>query len=208
MRQRPTVDQLGEPAFTLDEAEARSRFWSTKTWNRIVGIHEPKALARLRHTYPAYLFEDDRLHIVLNMLTSAPDLDQDESQKKGRWTPVKVLGVGGEGMVGLWALKDSEGQVIDEIAIKESHFYSEQKKQDERENKWEDARLRPLGIEKEAVYHVGLQQKNRNVLANRNLDEGWAMDRESHLIHLRRYRFSELYDSSRSYAYYAPFASE
>ena len=92
----------------------------------------------------------------LGFLSSNPNIDDGKN-----WKMVRPLGSGGFGMVGLWHAVDVDGNVVDEMAIKQTRS--------ERSNDWSGNHP---GLAKEAVLQYQLNQRN-----------------SENVVLLRRYKF-------------------
>ncbi|KAF7512951.1 hypothetical protein GJ744_012054 [Endocarpon pusillum] len=83
-------------------------------------------------------------------LNSATDLDDDRG-----WRPVRPLGKGGYGIVGLWQLTDNNGTVLDSLAIKQQRYRDQPQTQ------------KQLTAESGIAYEAGLMyQLNREECPN------------------------------------------
>ena len=84
--------------------------------------------------------------------------EEDEEEDK-EWGPVRLLGKGGWGCVGLWQKRDDQNQVIDELALKEQKF----KETRTPEHLEVDPRKFPRLL-KEAVIQRDLNKKGTNAI--------------------------------------------
>ena len=84
-------------------------------------------------------------------------LRQDPLVDGDRWQPVRPLGRGGFGRVGLWNSADAEGKITDEIVIKEQRCYD-----------YLDVGPEKPGLTREAVLQFQLNEKAANVPLLRN----------------------------------------
>ncbi len=102
------------PPIKLDLENFQHRVWS---WQRPVqgALQDPFFY---RAVY--YWGEDETL-----FLNSATDLDDDKG-----WRPVRPLGKGAYGIVGLWQKMDNRGTVLDSLAIKQQKYRSNTESQD------------------------------------------------------------------------------
>ena len=97
-----------KPAITLDLDDFQH---SEDSW----WLPVPGALADPFFYRAAYYWGQDET-LFLN---SATDLDDDTG-----WRPVRPLGKGGYGIVGLWQKTDNNGTVLDSLAIKQQRYHS------------------------------------------------------------------------------------
>ena len=103
------------------------------------------------------LFYDYRLSWdESGFITSDPNMGDGKN-----WKVVRPLGSGGFGMVGLWHAVDVDGNVVDEMAIKQTHS--------DRSNDWSDNHP---GLAREAVLQFQLNQRH-----------------SENVVLLRRYKF-------------------
>jgi serine/threonine protein kinase len=116
----------------------------------------------------------------------------DDAAENERWKPWNILGQGGYGRVGVWRKVDENGEVLDEVAIKEQNLHKHKHL-----NKAD-----PLtGLHEEAIIHLALQQKERAGLGDAT--GGLFVGRDRHILHMRQYKIDKA-GKCRMYLDYCP----
>jgi serine/threonine protein kinase len=114
--------------------------------------------------------------------------------EEGEWTPFQLLGAGSFGRVGQWRKANGKGEVLDEIALKQSHriFY-------------EDGG-NPINVRDgydEAIIQTALQQKERRQIAvagpKDENDFTSFVEADPHILNIRRYKYSAMEKLNRLY---------
>lgn len=104
--------------------------------------------------------------------------------------------------MGLWSRRDETGTIIDEIVIKQ-HRSPWKLAQTEPAGS-DTGQLAKLGIVESAVFNVGLQAKERRLIASPETEQKVAViDRCPHILHLRRYKHHATYRKCRQYLLHA-----
>jgi serine/threonine protein kinase len=173
-----------------------------KDWLQASGKHDTGKVARILKYVPWGNKKTHAFGQTIDFLFSAHDFDNGtEPDPAHGWYPVRLLGQGGFGSVGLWKKSDEKGINIDEIAIKDqAHDIPHQ-------NAYmypETMSMRAHGIPEEVVFQAGLQVKEAQALARRPPGhDDTAIDRNPHVAPLRSYKWNERQGRSRMYALYA-----
>jgi serine/threonine protein kinase len=192
-RPRPTVKQLGEPNL---HTSARDENRSNKVWHKATAWYDAVRQTRIQQYIPYSVLFNSLERKAIELMASAPDLNDTIE-----WYPIKVLGAGGYGAVGLWeGYKDSA--LRDAIAIKQQEYVTGRKQN------YENIPLVRCQVEEEAVYQLGLQRKERGMLRNvPDRGPNWTLEKEGHIAHLRGYKSHIEYPLTRFYLEYYPFGN-
>jgi serine/threonine protein kinase len=189
-----------EPSFSTDPRRDREHRTSA-IWTRTgLDTDNPTLRDLMYRMIPRFELKHDLdvqggVATGLFFMMSGPDYDGTAAtEDKAEWMPVQLLGAGSFGKVGHWHRVDAEGNVVDEVAVKQSHqiFY-------------EDGG-NPINVRDgydEAIVQTALQQKERRRLLSadvRDLDDfARFVEEEPHILNIRRYKYNEREELNRLY---------
>lgn len=205
MPPRPDYSKLESP---FPPGRVDTEHYSTVNWYPSSGRHDAEKLRVITWLPLKYRkYWAQKYMPFLFSVTDASGLrDPDLEPTSGLtgWTPEKMLGSGGFGSVALWKRRNAKGTVVDEVAIKEQpHRPSNAAYK-------ETSQMRKNGLSEEAVFHAGLQEKERvysNSSAKMMHTPAWShIEHSSHILWLRAYKYNDSNPpaKSRMYLLYAP----
>lgn len=143
-----------------------------KSWTERAAIRLGKLFA-----FETAIGDDARNETVIKFLKNQPGISKTEDDDDAVWEPVRFLGAGAYGRVGLWNKTSKEGKTLDTVAVKEM----------DRADAAGDAKWEPANPKEPRL--------PREVAINRDINIKDA----THSTYVRGYKFGTLRDRGRMF---------